>query len=148
MKNYYQIIGVDSTASQDTIKHAYLLKLKKYHPDVYSGDKAFAQAKTTDLNEAYEILKDEQKRAEYDKKIKLNEPKKETLKDRWQKFRELLKQYKQMFGRKTSSNKKKKKEKQKLTKEQQQEKNDKKKLTALIFGTLVAIVVILLIMLL
>lgn len=65
MKNYYKIIGVSKNASLDHIKVAYLEKMKKYHPDVFAGDKNLAMQKTTELNEAYNTLKDEEKRKEY-----------------------------------------------------------------------------------
>lgn len=146
MKNYYQIIGVDSDASEETIKRAYLLKVKKYHPDVYTGDKAFAMQKTAELNEAYEVLKDETKRAEYNKTIKLNEPPKQTLKDRWQQYKQRLNEWRKVLHMETGNSTKEKKQKPKLTKEQEQEKNDKKKLTSLIIVTLVAILVIVLLL--
>ena len=144
MKNYYQIIGVDKDASQETIKNAYLLKVKKYHPDLYAGDKDFALAKTSELNEAYEILKDENKRAEYDAKI--NKPKKQwSIKKWWQQLKQNWEIYKE--SHRVDDTPKKKKEKPKLSKEEQQLKNDKNKLTAFINATIVAIIVILLLLL-
>ena len=138
MKNYYQIIGIDTDASQETIKNAYLLKIKKYHPDLYAGDKNFALQKTSELNEAYEVLKDETKRAEYNKKINIKQNK--TIKDWW---KDLTRQWQDMKKMYDMSKKKKKKNSPKLTKEEQQLKNDKKKLTSLILITLIAIFVIL-----
>lgn len=69
MKNYYEIIGVDKYANEQTIKNAYLFKLKKYHPDLYLGDKTFAEQKTKELNIAYDTLKDANLRKVYDEKI-------------------------------------------------------------------------------
>src|SRR6188472_138730 len=63
-KDYYKILGVNKTASQDDIKHAYRRLARKYHPDV--SKEANAEAKFKDLQEAYEVLKDPEKRAAYD----------------------------------------------------------------------------------
>lgn len=64
-KDYYKILGVDKSADQKEIKKAYRKLAKKYHPDLNSGDKS-AQEKFKDVNEAYEVLGDEQKRKKYD----------------------------------------------------------------------------------
>ena len=74
MKNYYEIIGVNVNADERTIKNAYLFKLRKYHPDIYSGDKDFAEQKTKELNMAYDTLKDAELRRAYDEQhgIKVN----------------------------------------------------------------------------
>lgn len=66
MKNYYEILGVDKKASQDEIKKAFRKLARKYHPDLNPGDKNSEQ-KFKELNEAYTVLGDEKKRAEYDK---------------------------------------------------------------------------------
>lgn len=63
-KDYYAILGVDRTADQDTIKRAYRKLARKYHPDV--SKETDAEAKFKELNEAYEVLKDPEKRAAYD----------------------------------------------------------------------------------
>ena len=68
MKNFYEIIGVEPNADFASIKSAYLKKIKEYHPDVYEGDKDFAEQKTAEITEAYNVLKDEQLRKEYDLK--------------------------------------------------------------------------------
>lgn len=73
MKNYYEIIGVDVGADFSEIKSAYLVKIKEYHPDIYVGDKSFAVEKTAELNEAYNTLKDEELRKEYDLKNNFNQ---------------------------------------------------------------------------
>jgi molecular chaperone DnaJ len=65
MKNYYEILGVDKKASQDDIKKAFRKMARKYHPDLNPGDKSSEQ-KFKELNEAYNVLGDEKKRAEYD----------------------------------------------------------------------------------
>lgn len=64
-KDYYKTLGVARTASADDIKRAYRKGARKYHPDVNSD--AGAEATYKDVNEAYEVLKDPEKRAAYDK---------------------------------------------------------------------------------
>ncbi len=64
-KDYYKVLGVDRQASEDQIKRAYRDLAKKYHPDKNPGDKA-AEEKFKSINEAYEVLKDPQKRKRYD----------------------------------------------------------------------------------
>ncbi len=64
-KDYYQILGVDRSASQKDIKSAYRKLTKKYHPDLNHGDKS-AELKYRDVNEAYEVLGDPDKRSKYD----------------------------------------------------------------------------------
>jgi len=63
-KDYYQTLGVDKTASLADIKKAYRKLVRQYHPDVSKHKDA--EAKTKELNEAYEVLGDAEKRAAYD----------------------------------------------------------------------------------
>src|SRR3990167_10544691 len=64
-QDYYDLLGVTRTAKADEIKKAYRKLAMQYHPDKNSGDKE-AEKKFKEISEAYEILKDEQKRAAYD----------------------------------------------------------------------------------
>ncbi|MEK6752901.1 MAG: J domain-containing protein [Chloroflexota bacterium] len=63
-KDYYKILGVERKASADDIRSAYRKLAMKYHPDKNPGDKK-AEDKFKDINEAYQVLSDEQKRARY-----------------------------------------------------------------------------------
>ena len=65
-EDYYAILGVARDASADDLKKAYRKLAMKYHPDRNPGDAA-AEAKFKELNEAYDVLKDDQKRAAYDR---------------------------------------------------------------------------------
>ena len=64
-KDFYKTLGVEKSASADDIKKAYRKLAMKYHPD-QNKDSAEAEAKFKEINEAYDVLKDEQKRAAYD----------------------------------------------------------------------------------
>jgi molecular chaperone DnaJ len=65
-QDYYETLGVARGASADELKRAYRDLAKKFHPDRNAGDKS-AEAKFKDVSEAYDVLKDDQKRAAYDR---------------------------------------------------------------------------------
>ena len=67
MKDYYAILGVPRNASQEEIKRAYRELAKKYHPDKNRGDPE-AEERFKEINEAYAVLSDPKKRAEYDRR--------------------------------------------------------------------------------
>lgn len=64
-RDYYEVLGVQRGAAQDEIKKAFRRLARQYHPDV--NKEAGAEAKFKEINEAYEVLSDEQKRAMYDR---------------------------------------------------------------------------------
>ncbi len=64
-RDYYETLGVSKDADEATLKKAYRSLAKKYHPDMHPGDKE-AEAKFKEVNEAYDVLSDADKRAKYD----------------------------------------------------------------------------------
>ena len=64
-RDYYEIMGIKRDATQDEIKRAYRKLARKYHPDV--SKESDAEARFKEVGEAYEVLKDPEKRAAYDK---------------------------------------------------------------------------------
>lgn len=64
-RDYYDILGVDKSVNDEDLKKAYRKAAKKYHPDLHPGD-AEAEKNFKEVNEAYEVLSDKEKRARYD----------------------------------------------------------------------------------
>lgn len=66
MKDLYEILGLKREASQEEIKRAYRKLAHQYHPDKAKGDRTKAEERFKEINEAYQILSDPQKKAQYD----------------------------------------------------------------------------------
>ncbi|MBO4797303.1 MAG: J domain-containing protein, partial [Candidatus Methanomethylophilaceae archaeon] len=64
-RDYYEVLGVPKSADAEDIKKAYRTLAKKYHPDMNPGDKD-AEQKFKEVNEAYAVLSDSEKKARYD----------------------------------------------------------------------------------
>jgi molecular chaperone DnaJ len=84
-KDYYQILGVPRDADEKEIKAAYRKLARKYHPDVNPGDKV-AEEKFKEINEAYQVLSDPEKRAAYDR-----------YGEQWQAYQRMREQYGENF---------------------------------------------------
>ena len=65
-RDYYEVLGIAKNATDEEIKKAYRKLAKKYHPDANPDNKQEAEAKFKEVNEAYEVLSDSQKRQMYD----------------------------------------------------------------------------------
>ncbi len=84
-KDYYQILGVSRNADEKEIKAAYRKLARKYHPDVNPGNKT-AEEKFKEINEAYQVLSDPEKRAAYDR-----------YGEQWQAYQRMREQYGENF---------------------------------------------------
>ena len=69
MKNYYEVLEISESASQEVIDRVYKLFAKKYHPDLNPDNPEEAEEKFKEITEAYEILSDSDKRKSYDNKL-------------------------------------------------------------------------------
>ena len=79
MKNYYDILGISSNSTKQEIQKSFRNLAKKYHPDV-NKDNLQIEKKFKEIKEAYEILKDDVKREQYDKTLNKNNKKSEEHK--------------------------------------------------------------------
>ncbi|RYD03168.1 hypothetical protein N752_20235 [Desulforamulus aquiferis] len=67
-RDYYRVLGLERTAGEGEIKAAYRRLARKHHPDLHTGSQKEAEEeKFKEINEAYEVLSDPEKRAKYDK---------------------------------------------------------------------------------
>ena len=66
-KNYYEILGIKRTSSQEEIKKAFRKLASKFHPDRYSDNTKFAEDMMKNINVAYQVLSDPEKKDAYDK---------------------------------------------------------------------------------
>ncbi len=64
--NYYEVLGISKNATQKDIKKAYKNLVKKYHPDIYQGDKTYAEKRTSEINVAYDTLSNPDLKLAYD----------------------------------------------------------------------------------
>jgi len=111
MKNYYEILEVNSKASREIIESTYKILQKKYNPASYKGEKKYAENKIKDINEAYRVLSDQFLREQYDKEMQ-----RELEKERLNNYN---------FIRKESQNLSKNKDKEKI-KDKNRSKNNNK----------------------
>ena len=69
---HYDILGVSKGATQEEIRKAYIKLIKRYHPDLYYGDKKYAEKRTQEINNAYDVLSDAEAKRKYDAEIGAN----------------------------------------------------------------------------
>jgi DnaJ-class molecular chaperone len=72
-KDYYKVLGVPRTADEKAIRQAFRRLARQHHPDVASGDKKAAEVRFKEINEAYQVLNDAERRAKYDQILELRE---------------------------------------------------------------------------
>lgn len=80
--DYYKLLGISIFASDEEIRNGYLGKIKEYHPDTYKGNKKEAENITANLNLAYSILKNKDKKFVYDKQYGFDKMREEALKEK------------------------------------------------------------------
>ena len=92
----YEILEVSENASEEVIEKAYKVLVKKYHPDLQPGDqKENAETKMKKINEAYDVLGNENKRKEYDEKLKQERDEKRAKYNQEPNFQYTQKEYRQ-----------------------------------------------------
>jgi len=128
--NYYKLLGIQKDATSQQISTAYRNLIKAFHPDFYSGDKTFAETKSAELNRAYSILKDEEKRRHYDEWLELNEEPDDHNSEQWQQYEDTVKQKEEWNRKKAEHNRKEeewgKKQEEWRNKEEQHSDNSEK----------------------
>jgi len=70
MLNYYNVLGIEDFSSAEDVKRAYRNMVRKYHPDTTMFDKSFAEGKIREVNEAYSVLGNDDKKTQYDNQLK------------------------------------------------------------------------------
>lgn len=122
MKNFYEVLRVRTNASQDQIKRAFISLVSQYHPDVYKGDKVYAERYTSIITEAYSVLKDPDKRLDYDlrhninqkpSRIQLRREDNQIRKEKMEEKRMSRKNYEQQMSMRYFKNTERKKQKKK-----------------------------------
>ena len=89
MRDYYQVLGLSRSATQEDIRKAYLHYASKFHPDKHNGDPFFAE-RFKELKEAYEILNDFEERWRYDiRKFKKSKAKRHQILCPYAKFSQI-----------------------------------------------------------
>lgn len=81
-KSYYDILGVPRNATDEQIRTAYREQIRFFHPDVFQGSPEIAKEKSQELNEAYSVLSDHEKRAAYDEWLKARDFQREQARQR------------------------------------------------------------------
>ena len=78
MKNYYEILQVNKTADKEIIQKVYKILTKKYHPDLQQNDeeREYAEKAMAKINEAYDVISDDEKRKKYDYELEQEEQRK------------------------------------------------------------------------
>ena len=78
MKNYYEILQVNKTADKEIIQKVYKILTKKYHPDLQQNDedRDYAEKAMAKINEAYDVISDDEKRKQYDYELEQDEQRK------------------------------------------------------------------------
>ena len=82
MKNYYAILGLSGTATDEDVKRNYRTLAKRYHPDVNPGN-AEAAKKFADINEANAVLSDPEKRKAYDSELRAAHARANAARRQW-----------------------------------------------------------------
>ena len=80
--DYYKLLGISIFASDEEIRNGYLSKIKEYHPDTYKGNKREAENITANLNLAYSVLRNKDKKFVYDKQYGFDRMREDALREK------------------------------------------------------------------